>query len=187
MTKRSGPTGTVTSERPGAGGRGSSFPALLLVWLLGSCSGDQPTGAPDTPPPSPTSISILPETVDLAALGDTARLAAEVQDQNGNPMPEAAVTWFSSAASVVTVDPTGLVTAAGNGTTTVTAAAGPVAGSAIVTVRQTPATISLVPDSLTFEAVGDKRPPRGRGVRKHARAHATTEASRGGVACLFDS
>ena len=152
MPSHSGPSNTVTSGPRGTGGRGNCFPALLLVWLLGSCSGDQPTAPP---PPSPASISIFPETIDLAALGDTARFAAEVQDQNGNPMPEAAVTWSSSAVAVVTVDATGLVTAAGNGTAMVTASAGPAAGSAAVTVRQAPATISLVPDSLVFEAAGD--------------------------------
>ena len=142
----------MTSGPRSTGGCGRWFPALLLVWLLGSCSGDQPTAPP---PPSPASISILPESIDLAALGDTARLAAEVRDRNGNPMPEAAVTWSSSAAAVVTVDATGLVTAAGNGTATVTASAGAAAGSAAVTVRQAPAAISLVPDSLVFEAAGD--------------------------------
>ena len=152
MARRTGPSGTVTSRSAATDSRGSSFSALLLVWLLGSCSEDQPTGPPS---PSPASISVLPETVDLAALGDTVRLAAEVRDRNGNPMPEAAVTWSSSAAAVATVDATGLLTAAGNGTATVTASAGPAAGSAAVAVRQAPATISLVPDSLVFEAAGD--------------------------------
>ena len=142
----------MTSGLPGTGGRGNRFPALLLVWLLGSCSGDQPTGPPS---PSPASISILPAIVELAALGDTARLAAEVRDQNGHPMPEAGVTWSSSAATVATVDATGLVTAVGNGTAVVTVSAGSLAGSAAVTVRQAPATVSLVPDSLVFEAAGE--------------------------------
>ena len=64
----------------------------------------------------------------MAAEGDTVRLAAEVRDRNGNPMPGAAVNRSSSAATVVTVDPTGLVTAAGNGTATVAASAGPSSG-----------------------------------------------------------
>ena len=134
----------MTSELPGTGGRGSRFPALLLVWLPGSCSEDQPTGPPSPPP---VSISILPETVGLAALGDTARLAAEVRDQNGHPMPEAAVTWSSSAAAVVTAE--------GNGAAMVTASAGLLAGSASLTVRQAPAAVSLVPDPLGFEVAGE--------------------------------
>ena len=145
----------MTSGLPGTGSRGSRFPVLLLVWLPGSCSGDQPSGPPDPLPPSPASISILPATVELAALGDTARLTAEVRDQNGHPMPEAGVRWSSSAATVATVAATGLVTTAGNGAAVVTASAGPLAGSAAVTVRQAPATVSLAPDSPMFEAAGE--------------------------------
>ena len=145
----------MTSPPADTHGRGVFFPALLLLWLLGSCSGDQPTGPPGPVPPSPGSISILPATVDLAALGDTARLTAEVRDQNGNPMPGEPVIWSSSADTVVTVDPMGLLTAVGNGTGTIRASAASAAGSATVTVQQAPATVSLAPESLTFEAVGD--------------------------------
>ena len=91
----------------------------------------------------------------LAALAETVTLTAEVRDQNGHPMPAAAVTWSSSAPAVATVDPTGLVTAVSNGDATVTAQAGSAAGNASVTVRQAAATLLLAPDTVRFEGVGD--------------------------------
>ena len=133
----------------------SCFLALLGAWLVGSCSGDEPTGPPDPVAPIPGAVSIAPASATLAALGDTVRLVAQVRDQNGNLMAGVAVTWSSSAPATVTVDGTGLVTAVANGSATITAQAGSVAGSAPVAVDQTPAALTLVPDSLTLEAVGD--------------------------------
>jgi hypothetical protein len=57
---------------------------------------------------------------------------------------------------VATVDATGLATATGNGTTTITATAGSLAGSATLTVDLTTtiATIDVAPSSATLTAVG---------------------------------
>ncbi len=131
------------------------FLVLLCVWVVGSCSGDQPTGLPDPVAPTPGSVSVSPATVTLAALGETAQVTAEVRDQNGNPMATATVTWSSNTPAAVTVDQNGLVTAVAAGTATITARAGTAAGSAVVTVQQAPATISLAPDTLTLEGIGD--------------------------------
>ena len=133
----------------------SCFLALLGAWLVGSCSGDEPTGPPDPVAPIPGAVSIAPASTTLAALGDTVRLVAQVRDQNGNLMAGVAVAWSSSAPTTATVDGTGLVTAVADGSATITAQAGSVAGSASVAVDQTPAALTLVPDSLTLEAVGD--------------------------------
>ena len=84
----------------------------------------------------PTTIAVAPDTVAFAALGDTARLMAEVRDQVGRPMADQAVAWASGDTLVATVDSAGLVTATGNGTTAITAASGSAAGAAIVTVMQ---------------------------------------------------
>ena len=86
--------------------------------------------------PAPTTIAVAPDTVAFAALGDTARLMAEVRDQVDRPMADQAVAWASGDTLVATVDSAGLVTATGNGTTAITAAAGSAAGTAIVTVMQ---------------------------------------------------
>ena len=81
----------------------------------------------------------------LAALGATVQLAAEVRDQNDQVMTGAAVTWTSAATAVATVDTLGLVTAAGNGTATITATAGSVSGGAEVTVAQEARQVAVSP------------------------------------------
>ena len=143
-----------------ATGRNTGWPGrrlsvLLGVWVVGSCSGDQPASPPDPVASIPGSVTVSPATVTLAALGETAQLTAEVRDQNGNSMAAATVTWSSSTPAAVTVDQNGLVTAVAAGTATITARAGTAAGSAVVTVQQAPATISLAPDTLTLEGIGD--------------------------------
>ncbi len=87
-------------------------------------------------PSRPSTISLSPATVALAAIGRTARLAAQVHDQRGDAMTGVALIWSSSDDVVATVDTAGLVSAAGAGTATITARAGDVGGTAQVTVAQ---------------------------------------------------
>lgn len=68
-------------------------------------------------------LELTPGSMEFRALGDTLRLVAKVADANGHAV-ETEVAWSSSDSSVVTVDATGLVMAAGNGEATVTAMAG---------------------------------------------------------------
>ena len=67
-------------------------------------------------------------------------------------MAGAAVTWASSSAAVATVSAAGLVTAAGNGTATITAMAGGVSGSATVTVAQMVSAVAIAPAADTLLA-----------------------------------
>ena len=69
---------------------------------------------------------------------------AAVRDQNARVMAGATVTWTSSASSVATVDVSGLVTAAGNGTATITASVGNAQGTAEITVGLSPDRAALV-------------------------------------------
>ncbi len=135
-----------------------------IVWGSG-CGGDG--GTEPTPPPRetprPASVTVSPAAIELTALGATVQLSAEVRDQNGNVMAGAAATWASGDASVATVDRSGLVTAAANGTATITATAGSVSGSATATVAQqvssvevTPATGSLLP-GITLRLMAEAR------------------------------
>ena len=108
--------------------------------VLGTASGcgdsatEPPPPAPD--PSRPTMVTVTPATSQLTALGATVQLNAEVRDQNGLAMAGTTLTWVSNATAIATVDGTGLVTAVGNGTATITASAGPASGSAAVTVTQ---------------------------------------------------
>ena len=95
-----------------------------------------------------------PDSMTLVAIGDTVRLVAEARDSNGHAVVSAQFDWTSDD-SVATVDATGLVTAAGNGSTSVAARSGALGGSAVVTVKQVVESVRVAPDSVTFVAIGD--------------------------------
>ena len=129
---------------------------LAAVALAEGCgNGDAPTGPIPPEPARPTTITVSPATADLAALGATVQLSAQVQDQNGQAMAGAAVTWATGAAAVVTVSASGLVTAVANGSATITATSGSVAGSAMVAVAQTVSSVAVTPDTASLGALGD--------------------------------
>ncbi len=123
--------------------------SLALGW---ACGGDSAT-APE--PARPTTVTVSPATHELTALGQTIQVGAEVRDQNARVMAGATVTWTSSANSVATVNASGLVTAAGNGTATITASAGEASGSAVVTVMQSVASVVVSPPTAELTALGE--------------------------------
>ena len=106
----------------------------VTAWAAACGDGEVPVALPPPDPPRPTTVTVSPATAELAALGATVQLSAQVLDQYGRVMSGATVTWASSDASVATVTASGLVTAAGNGSVTVTATSGTATGSAAVTV-----------------------------------------------------
>lgn len=116
--------------------------AAAAVTFFAACGGGTTEPPPD--PPRATTITVSPATADLAALGATVLLSAEVRDQNGQAMAGAAVTWASGAATVATVSASGLVTAVANGTATITATSGSASGSATVTVAQEAVAVDLI-------------------------------------------
>ena len=91
-----------------------------------------------TRPPSETlrvaSVTVTPAAASLTAPDATVQLNARVRDGTGRAMSGVAVIWTSVRPEVATVGASGLVAAAGNGTTTVAATVGAVAGTATVTV-----------------------------------------------------
>ena len=128
-------------------------PAVVLTLAAAlSCGGDE-TIPPD--PPEPTRVTVSPGSLQFAALRDTARLSAQVHDQYGDLMADAAVTWASSDASVASVDSEGLVRSVGNGEAVVTATSGSAADSATVTVAQVVSAVGVSPAALEFSALGD--------------------------------
>ena len=125
--------------------------ALLSVVATLSCAEDVTAPPPPPPPPepvTPTTLSVTPSDVRFEALGDTARLVAEVRDQQGQIASGATVAWASGDPSVATVDATGLATAAGNGTVTITATAEAASGAATVTVDQVVAALDVSPSPV---------------------------------------
>ena len=139
---------------------------VLVLASLSSC-GESPTRSLERPeppeppePPRPTTLSVAPEQATLTALGDTIRLAGEVRDQNGQVMTGAPIAWSSSDASAARVDGSGLVTAIGNGGSTIRARSGSLSASAVVTVEQVAASLAISPavaslligDTATFTA-----------------------------------
>ena len=102
----------------------------------------------------PAAVVVTPESVTLAALEDTARFTAELQDANGNAIADAIMDWASDDEAVASVDLDGLVTANGNGTATITALSADLSGTGTVTVQQEAAAISVAPDSVHLSAHG---------------------------------
>ena len=127
--------------------------AAGAVWV--SSCGDGAVEPPPAAAPVATTVTVNPGSAALSALGETARLTAEVRDQNGQVMAGAAVVWASSDASVATVDASGVVTAATNGSATITATAGSVSGTAAVTVAQVVTAVAVSPAADTLVAFGD--------------------------------
>lgn len=132
-------------------GKGN-YARVILLFLAGlagvawaSACGDAAVEPASPDPPQPTTLTVTPATVELSALGATVQFSAEVRDQNGQVMSGASVRWTSSDASVASVDPTGLATAAGNGGATITAGVGTVVGTATVTVVQDVRTVTVSP------------------------------------------
>ena len=132
---------------------------LTPVLLLLACGdgGTTPTTPPTTPTPVATSITLSAASLSFASLGETKQLSAAVKDQNGSAMTGASVSWSTSDASVATVSSAGLVTAAANGTATITVTSGSASSTASATVAQVAASIELIQTELTFTSQGETR------------------------------
>ncbi|MDE2803838.1 MAG: Ig-like domain-containing protein [Gemmatimonadota bacterium] len=146
--------------------------AAIAGWSVACGDGAmEPPPAPPPDPPRATTVTVTPATAELTALGATVRFSAEVRDQNGRVLAGVSVAWSSADASVATIDASGLATAVGNGTATITAATGSVQGTARITVdapHQAPpyrGTVFLDPDIIVpsdpTDFVGLKQAGRG--------------------------
>ncbi|MCY3554793.1 MAG: Ig-like domain-containing protein [Gemmatimonadetes bacterium] len=134
----------------------------LALLASTTCGKDGPTEtSPPTPPPPPpatsiaTRIVITPSSFTFNAIGQTQQLAATVYDQYNTVMASASVFWSSGDAAVASVDSSqGLVTAAGNGTTRVTAHSGNVQTNVDVTVAQAAYRIVIEPGPSIILSIG---------------------------------
>ena len=124
--------------------------------LVAGCGEEESPVAPPPPPPAPpraASIAISPSQATLVSLGETASFTASITDQygqayTGNP------SWSTSDPAVFTVSASGVVTAAANGSGTVTASFEGLSATASVEVAQ-------VVDSLTAVSGDGQRAGRG--------------------------
>ncbi len=135
------------------------FYAPLILALLFACGrddgmGPDPDPGPDPEPPVATSIEVRPAAAALAAIGDTVRLQAEVRDQHGDVMANAAPARSSLDAAVATVSAMGRVQAVGEGAARIVAAAGGLADTALITVAQVAAAVEVSPLAVSL-ARGD--------------------------------
>jgi trimeric autotransporter adhesin len=96
------------------------------------------------------SVSVTPPTLSVPATR-TGTLAAVVKDGAGNVLVGRTVTWSSSAGSIASVSPTGVVSGLAEGTATITATSETKSGSATVTVTPAPvAAVAVSPASATI-------------------------------------
>ena len=100
-------------------------------------------------------VDVSPASVEFLSLGDSVQLTAAPFDANDNAVEDATVAWSSGDDAVATVDSSGLVTAAGNGTASITAQAGAASGAAAVTVSQVIVEMDVVPAATTLFSLGD--------------------------------
>lgn len=103
-------------------------------------------------------VDVSPATASLR-LGQRVALVAVVRTAIGDAVPGAPVAWSSSAQAVATVDSTGVVTATGDGSATITAtnAAGSIvrSGTALVTVSTPSGATTTMSASAPSVAAGD--------------------------------
>jgi uncharacterized protein YjdB len=143
----------ATAGRARQGWRRSAIAALGLAGAVSCGKGTEGSG-----PSSQVLTSLVVDVSrDTLHVLDAALATAEGRDQSGARMPTAAVVWSSSASSVATVSPLGLVFAVGAGVAVIRADAGGVSGEVTVRVVPVPvAAIALTPLRVTL-APGESR------------------------------
>jgi len=86
-------------------------------------------------------------------VGGTVQLTAVPQSNTGTPLPDRPVTWSTSSPVIATVSATGLVTAQGIGSATISASSEGKTGTATITVSVVPvASVLVAPSSPTLLA-----------------------------------
>ena len=128
------------------------------VFLSGCGGGDgTPAGPSDESMSRPSQIVVSPTIDTLSWISATQQLSATVLNSSGTTL-STTVTWTSSAPSVASVASSGLVTAVGQGTTSITAQAGTATGAATIVVQQLPSTITKVSGDNQTATVGELLP-----------------------------
>lgn len=144
----------------------SALLASGLSTTLVACGGggDGPTG-----PAAVASIALTAPLSTLTSIGETTTLSAVAKSAKGAAISGATLVWTSSSPDVASVSG-GVVTAVGNGSTTISAASGSITGSVQVTVQQTVTAVAVSFASDTIRALGDT--VRAAAVARDARGNA---------------
>jgi uncharacterized protein YjdB len=96
------------------------------------------------------SVAVSPTSASLT-VGQTAQLTATPEDLSGTPLAGRIVTWATSNAAVATVSTTGLVSAVGAGSATITATSEGKSGTAAVTAAAVPvASVTVAPTTASL-------------------------------------
>ena len=118
--------------------------AILVACALILACADGPTQ------PFNSALTIVTNPPEYLAVGDTIPLVLELRGRRGELLPTGAVDWVSDAPGVAEVGPSGVVTANGLGTATITATA----GGAFTTVQFSVADPELVVLYTLYMATG---------------------------------
>ena len=123
---------------------------LLAVAALGTLA---IAGCSDTSAPVPVaSVTVTPASSD-ALVGGTVQLTAVAKDAQGNALADRAITWSTASATVATVNASGLVTAVGAGTATISATSEGRSGSATITVSVPQVPVASVSIAATTQPI----------------------------------
>lgn len=134
------------------------------TWTLGNSAGQQNASAligtasamfMATAEAGPAaSVVVNPAPIVLDAIGATQQAQVAAVDEHGNTITGRTPTWTSNNDAVATVSPSGLITAAGTGSTTVRATLDGVSGETGVTVDPQPATVLVDPPTAQLTTLG---------------------------------
>ncbi len=119
--------------------------------VFGAVSNVASTTTAAAPPAAVASVTVTPSSLS-GTVGQTGQLTAVVTDANGNTMTGQTITWTSSNSGVATVNASGLVSAVGAGSATITASTGGKSGTASVTVTTVApvvASVTVSPSSVS--------------------------------------
>ena len=128
-------------------GAGSLSAGAALVSILSSVR--QVTGAGQV-----RWIGVAPAADTAWAIGDTIQLATTMTDSHGGVLPGVSVGWTSTDSSIASVDSAGTVVTRAVGSATIVAAAGGRIAQSRILVRQRPAAIRVLGDTLLRLAEG---------------------------------
>jgi uncharacterized protein YjdB len=131
--------------------------AVPLLWLLATCAIFAGCGSgASSSSPSVTFITVTPSAVSVAVNG-TEQFSATATDSSGNAVSNANFSWTSNETSVMTINGSGLATAAGTGTAQITAAVNGVTSAADIVTVVSVVSVSVAPSPAVLTLNGTQQ------------------------------